>query len=276
MYRVSTDRRVDHANLITRSIIDSKEHSLRESINPLEDQTRPFPLIINGELPKECLDMLLKVIEKEVLVIGMILPHELLSKCYTALTRESTLPSYSQGLEAMILPECLGQQNVLLLMMSQESANNQLTPEVTVELNDKLLLNLSFVVVTTESFVRGRINFWGTREHTFDKTPSLVIVNESHSPIGEEALEHLESIFWTVEVVRPSELDKQQRQELGVKVRRQAYQGFSEEGEEVKEFEMRIRETVKVSLKRNWKISQNMLSYPFLYFVSYWVRDEGR
>ena len=37
-----------------------------------------------------------------------------------------------------------------------------------------------------------------------------------------------------------------------------------------------MSEIVKINLKRNWKYSRGVLCYPFLYYISCWMKEEQR
>jgi hypothetical protein len=32
----------------------------------------------------------------------------------------------------------------------------------------------------------------------------------------------------------------------------------------------------QIALKRNWKVSRGLLCYPFLYYLTFWLRDSTR
>ena len=81
-----TERKHDFSSLLNRMIVHSNEFSLRESLNPLAEE-RLFTLISQDRrLSNEGLTSLLKLVEKEVLVVGFVLPGRLLARCWQLLT----------------------------------------------------------------------------------------------------------------------------------------------------------------------------------------------
>jgi hypothetical protein len=56
---------------------------------------------------------------------------------------------------------------------------------------------------------------------------------------------------------------------------RQAYQQMNEDDEE-NGLKSRLNLLAEMSLKRNWKISQGLLCYPFLYLLNIWLSDDQR
>ena len=64
---------------------DGSDSSLRESLNPFGEEQIFSLTSAEHKLSKEVVHALIKLLEKEVLIIGMILPQSTLEKCWEIL-----------------------------------------------------------------------------------------------------------------------------------------------------------------------------------------------
>lgn len=155
-YRLS-DKRHDLSNLLNKMITDSNELNLRESFNPLEPDQKSFKWMNNENmLSIQCLTNLVKMIEKDILVVGLILPRALLSQCCKLLSGKIQTNFSNNNIDCIILNHSIFSNIHTLILMMEDDELDKKTDHL-----ENIIFNLSFILITTDAFAIKRAARWG-------------------------------------------------------------------------------------------------------------------
>ena len=89
-------------------------------------------------------------------------------------------------------------------------------------------------------------------------------------------MKQLQNIFWNVETINKGQLEHKLKKipaKDHTRAYRQGYHGLSQDSEDVYELIIKLNQMGQIALKRNWKVSKGLLCYPFLYYLTSWIKD---
>lgn len=117
----ASDRAGDFLAVLNKLIADSLEGS-RESLNPLTDEGLMRCIAEGDILCRDFLDVLVKSVEKEVLIVGLLLPATQLSQFYCMLTGAIECDCSGQDLNFTLLQHSfLPGTPTLLLLLNEDT-----------------------------------------------------------------------------------------------------------------------------------------------------------